>query len=148
MEFLTEHRSVISPVVYGYLRLLRASTARQEALTASLVEYCRRHELQLSGVFTERSTAASAAFTGLLDVLPLPDTYGVVLPAGSHLGPKPIAADRAKQIEAAGVRLMLIRGICQSPLAHHRTACLLSTGRARHRSPARESESETWPCPS
>ncbi|WP_395369758.1 ATP-binding protein [Streptomyces tubercidicus] len=54
---------------------------------ASLAEYCRSHELVLSGLFTERSaTNGSGAFTGLLDVLALPDTYGVVAPAASHLG--------------------------------------------------------------
>ncbi|OMI33698.1 hypothetical protein [Streptomyces sparsogenes] len=110
MEPLTEHRGVAGPVVYGYLRLVRAASARQEALTASLAEYCRQHELQLSGVFTERSASATVAFTGLLDVLALPDTYGVVLPAESHLGPKRIAADQARRIEAAGARLLLIRG--------------------------------------
>ncbi|MGA5729501.1 hypothetical protein ACPCI1_12725 [Streptomyces seoulensis] len=84
---------------------------RQEALVASLAEYCRSHELQLSGLFTDRDAAgpASVAFTGLLDVLGLPDVYGVVTPAVSHLGPKAIAAERGRQIEAAGAQLLLVR---------------------------------------
>ncbi|WP_411114283.1 hypothetical protein [Streptomyces sp. 029-5] len=112
MEPLTEHRPVSGPVVYGLLRLVRVSQARQDALVASLAEYCRSHELQLSGVFTDRDVStgpASAAFTGLLDVLALPDVYGVIAPAVSHLGPKAIAAARGRQIEAAGSRLLLIR---------------------------------------
>ncbi|MBO7939129.1 hypothetical protein JTP77_024855 [Streptomyces sp. S9] len=110
MEPLTEHRQVSGPVVYGFLRLVRVPAARQAALTASLAEYCRSHELQLSGVFTDRGTdTGSAAFTGLLDVLALPDVYGVVAPALSHLGPKAIAAERGRRIEAAGSRLLLIR---------------------------------------
>ncbi|WP_326599037.1 hypothetical protein [Streptomyces sp. NBC_01803] len=122
METLTEHRSVADPVVYGYLRLVRVSTARQKALAASLAEYCRQHELLLSGVFTERSTTAMApAFTGLLDVLALPDTYGVVLPAASHLGPKVIAAGREQHIEAARARLLLVRGARKPRPAAHRT---------------------------
>ncbi|WNF27817.1 hypothetical protein RI138_13840 [Streptomyces sp. C11-1] len=111
MEPLSEHRLVSGPVVYGFLRLVRVPRARQESLLASLAEYCHRHELQLSGLFTDRDAAgsASAAFTGLLDVLGLPDVYGVVAPAMSHLGPKAIAAERGRQIESAGARLLLVR---------------------------------------
>ncbi|MEH0398447.1 hypothetical protein AB0K64_13500 [Streptomyces sp. NPDC053741] len=112
MEPLTEHRPVSGPVVYGFLRLVRASRARQDALVASLAEYCRTHELQLSGVFTDRAAdagPASAAFTGLMDVLALPDVYGVIAPAMSHLGPKAIATERARRIETASSRLLLIR---------------------------------------
>ncbi|WP_438293145.1 hypothetical protein [Streptomyces sp. HUAS TT7] len=112
MEPLTEHRLVNGPVVYGFLRLVRVPAARQKALVASLAEYCRSHELQLSGVFTDRDASGgpdSAAFTGLLDVLALPDVYGVVVPAASHLGPKAIAAERVRQIETASARLLQVR---------------------------------------
>ncbi|MFJ2259602.1 hypothetical protein ACIOKD_14910 [Streptomyces sp. NPDC087844] len=80
MEPLTEHRSVNGPVVYGFLRLVNVP-AREIALSASLAEYCRQHEVLLSGVFTDRTATggpASASFTGLMDVLVLPDAYGVV----------------------------------------------------------------------
>ncbi|MGW6145577.1 hypothetical protein [Streptomyces sp. NPDC055140] len=112
MEPLTEHRQVSGPVVYGFLRLVRVSAARHAALAASLTEYCRSHELQLSGVFTDRDVSSgpdSAAFTGLLDVLVLPDVYGVIAPAMSHMGPKAIATERGRKIEAAGSRLLLVR---------------------------------------
>ncbi|MFF6772675.1 hypothetical protein ACFY8W_03835 [Streptomyces sp. NPDC012637] len=112
MEPLTEHRGVSGPVVYGFLRLVRVSAARQDALHGALAEYCRRHELALQGIFTERTagTERSAAFTGLLDVLELHGTYGVLLPALSHLGPKAIAAPRHARIAASGARLLLVRG--------------------------------------
>lgn len=112
MTPLTEHRLVSGPVVYGFLRLVRVSGARHEALVASLAEYCRSHELELSGVFTDREASTgpdSVAFTGLLDVLALPDVYGVLAPAASHLGPKATAAERGRRIEAAGSRLLLVR---------------------------------------
>ncbi|CAL9633177.1 hypothetical protein [Streptomyces sp. NPDC057375] len=131
MEPLTEHRPVSGPVVYGFLRLVRVSQARQDALVASLAEYCRSHELQLSGVFTDRDVSAgpaSAAFTGLLDVLALPDVYGVVAPAMSHLGPKAIAADRGRRIEAAGSRLLLVR----KPRTAHHSVSRSSPVRRRH----------------
>ncbi|MFJ1595735.1 hypothetical protein [Streptomyces sp. NPDC088261] len=112
MEPLTEHRPVSGPVVYGFLRLVRVSAARHAALVASLAEYCRSHELELSGVFTDREASAdvnSVAFIGLLDVLALPDIYGVLAPAASHLGPKTMAAQRGRRIEAVGSRLLLVR---------------------------------------
>ncbi|MFJ9085852.1 hypothetical protein ACIRL3_25860 [Streptomyces sp. NPDC102384] len=112
MQPLTENRPVSGLAVYGLLRLVRVSQARQDALVSSLAEYCRSHELQLSGVFTDRDTTAgpeSAAFTGLLDVLALPEVYGVLAPAMSHLGPKAIATARKRRIEAAGSRLLLVR---------------------------------------
>ncbi|WP_330330103.1 hypothetical protein OHS33_10405 [Streptomyces sp. NBC_00536] len=58
MKPLTEHRGVSGPVVYGYLRLVQASPARQTALNEALAEYCRQHELTLSGVSTERDTGS------------------------------------------------------------------------------------------
>ncbi|QKW27616.1 hypothetical protein HUT11_16935 [Streptomyces seoulensis] len=118
MELLTEHHPVSGPAVYGFLRLFRSSRARQGALLASLAEYCRGHELQLSDVFTDRDASGpdSAAFAGLMDVLALPDVYGVLVPAMSHLGPKAMAAERGRRIEAAGSRLLLIR---KPRAAHH-----------------------------
>ncbi|WP_432093182.1 hypothetical protein [Streptomyces sp. bgisy100] len=113
MDPLTEHRTVNGPIVYGFLRLPQRAAARQTALTGALVEYCHSHELVLGAIFIERdstATASSTAFTGLLDVLDLPDVYGVVLPAPSHLGPKPIAVERRLQITGSGVRLILARG--------------------------------------
>ncbi|MFI1021619.1 hypothetical protein [Streptomyces olivaceus] len=112
MELLTEHRPVNGPVVYGFLRLAGVSAARQTALRASLTEYCRIHELQLSGVFKDRRATTdptSTAFAGLLDALALPDVYGVIAPAPSHLGPKHLAAERTRRIEATGARLLLAR---------------------------------------
>ncbi|AGP57628.1 hypothetical protein [Streptomyces rapamycinicus] len=138
MEPLTEQRRVNGPVVYGFLRLVNVPEARQIALTASLVEYCRRHELLLSGVFTDRKATAgpiTTAFTGLLDVLALPGTYGVVLPAVSHLGPKAIATERERRIDTAVARLLLVRGTSKPHPAGHGHSSLSSTGRSYRQSP-------------
>ncbi|MBT2383578.1 hypothetical protein [Streptomyces sp. ISL-11] len=145
MEPLTEHRRVSGPVVYGFLRLINISDARQAALSASLAEYCHQHELSLCGVFTECTTVVpSGAFTGLMDVLELPDTYGVVLPAMSHLGPRAIATGRGKRIAAAGARLLLVRGDKKPSPPHHGLsgpAGVLSRHRGRGPAPALEAES-------
>ncbi|MGH3309540.1 MAG: hypothetical protein ACRDP3_02980 [Streptomyces sp.] len=140
MEPLTEHRCVSGPVVYGFLRLVKVPAARGIALSASLAEYCRQHELLLSGVFTDRATTggpASAAFTGLLDVLALPNAYGVVLPAASHLGPRAIAAERERQLDTAGARLLLVRGTRKpSPSGHRYPSPPGCPSRRRSRGPA------------
>ncbi|SCK17067.1 hypothetical protein YUYDRAFT_01604 [Streptomyces sp. ScaeMP-e48] len=111
MEPITELRPVDGPVVYGYLRLPRASPARREALVTALTGYCQQHELALAGLFTERgdSGGGTPAFAGLLDVLGLPDVYGVLAPTTSHLGPRSTATERRHRIEAAGARLLLVR---------------------------------------
>ena len=137
MEPLTEHRPLNNPVVYGFLHLFKAPVGRDSALTAALTEYCHQHELLLGAVFTERAAPdqgeRSTAFTGLLDVLALPDTYGVVLPTASHLGPRQVAAARRKRLADAGARVLLLRSPNQareSPADHG------ATGRAiRRRSP-------------
>ncbi|MFF0630297.1 hypothetical protein [Streptomyces sp. NPDC004296] len=117
MEPLTEQRKVSGPIVYGFLRLAGHSPARQQALTATVIEYCRTHELTLAGLFTERCASTAAAFTGLLQALQVPGSYGVVLPAPSHLGPKKIALERMRRLDAAGARLLLVRGTRQGPRA-------------------------------
>jgi len=86
--------------------------ARHAALVDCLTEYCRRRELTLGGVLTDRDATVairSAAFVGLVDALQLPDTYGALVPALSHLGPKGIGAERRRQITATSTRLLVVR---------------------------------------
>jgi hypothetical protein len=111
-EPITERRAVPGPHVYGYVRDIAGTTARRTALVDCLVEYCRQHELTLCGVFTDRETnvpVRSPAFVGLLDTLELPDTYGAVIPALSHLGSRRLAEQRERQITTIGTRLIVIR---------------------------------------
>ncbi|MFJ9740110.1 hypothetical protein [Streptomyces sp. NPDC101166] len=113
-ELITERRSVAFPQVFGYLRHVAGGPARHMALVGCLTEYCRQHELTLCGVFTDRETtlmARSPAFVGLVDTLELPETYGVVVPALSHLGPKRLVSEREQQIAATGARLIVVRPI-------------------------------------
>ncbi|MFG2955841.1 recombinase family protein [Streptomyces sp. NPDC048291] len=111
-ELITERRPVAFPQVFGYLRHITGGLPRHAALVDCLTEYCRRHELTLGGVFTDRDatvTVRSAAFVGLIDALQLPDIYGVVVPALSHLGPKGVGAERRRQITATGTRPLVVR---------------------------------------
>ncbi|MDT0613510.1 hypothetical protein [Streptomyces lancefieldiae] len=113
-DLITELRSVACPQVFGYLRHVTGGPARHSALVGCLTEYCRQHELTLCGVFTDREATVavrSPAFVGLLDALELPDTYGAVVPALSHLGPKLVVSERQRQIAATGTRLIVVRPI-------------------------------------
>ncbi|WP_046728772.1 hypothetical protein [Streptomyces humi] len=111
-DLITERRSVTFPQVFGYLRHVTGGLPRHTALVDCLTEYCDRHELALCGVFTERDRTVvirSPAFVGLLDALELPDAYGAVVPALSHLGPKGLGTERERQIAATGTRLIVVR---------------------------------------
>ncbi|MEU1708398.1 hypothetical protein ABZ478_24000 [Streptomyces sp. NPDC005706] len=111
-DLITERRPVAFPQVFGYLRHVTGGLPRHAALVDCLTEYCERHELALCGVFIERDSTViirSPAFVGLLDTLELPDAYGAVVPALSHLGPKGLGTERERQIAAAGARLIVIR---------------------------------------
>jgi hypothetical protein len=115
MEPLTEQRHVTGPLVFGFLRLVGVSRARQLALTSAITEYCRSHELTLAGVYTERCSSTPSAFMGMLDALTTTRPYGVVLPTSSRLGPKATAAERRSQLTEAGAHLLLIRGEQAAP---------------------------------
>ena len=111
-DLITERRPVAFPQVFGYLRHVTGGPPRHAALVDCLTEYCERHELALCGVFTERDSTVitrSPAFVGLLDALELPDAYGAVVPALSHLGPKGLGTERKRQITKAGARLIVVR---------------------------------------
>lgn len=117
-EPITERRPVTGPHVFGYLRHITGGPARHAALVDCLAEYCRRHELTLCGVFTDREVTTavrSPAFVGLLDSLELPDTYGALIPARGHLGPRRIAAERERQITARSPRLLIVRPMASRP---------------------------------
>ncbi|MFB6933089.1 recombinase family protein [Streptomyces chartreusis] len=111
-DLITERRPVAFPQVFGYLRPVTGGLPRHAALVDCLTEYCELHELALCGVFAERDstmTIQSPAFVGLLDALELPDAYGVVVPAPSHLGPKGLSTERKRRITKAGARLIVVR---------------------------------------
>ena len=113
-ELITGRRRVAVPQVFGYLRHVTGGLVRHAALVDCLTAYCRRHEPALCGVFTDRYATVAIRcppFVGLLDALELPDTYGTVVPALSHLGPRRVAAARKQQIGATSTRLIVVRSI-------------------------------------
>ncbi|MCI3277013.1 hypothetical protein [Streptomyces cylindrosporus] len=117
-ELITERRPVTFPPVFGYLRHVTGGLPRHAALVDCLTAYCDRHELALCAVFTERDRSVvirSPAFVGLLDALELPDTYGAIVPALSHLGPRSLGAERKRQVTAAGARLIVVRPLTPTP---------------------------------
>lgn len=110
MDSLTEHHTVSWPIVCGYLRPAGLSAAKQRALTAAINQYCTDHELLLEGFFREDRASPEIAFSGLLQALTAGRIYGVIVPAATHLGPKGVAHDRRRLIDAAGARLLLMTG--------------------------------------
>jgi hypothetical protein len=110
MDPLTEQHTVNWPIVCGYLRLAGLSTAKQRALTTAINQYCIDHELVLGGFFREDRASPDLAFAGLLQALTTRRMYGVIVPAAAHLGPKDLALNRRRKIDAAGAQLLLMTG--------------------------------------
>lgn len=113
MSWITERHAVDDLIVYGFLRDPASTDSRLRALSAALNEYCQQHELTLGGVFTERpeNTPPDApAFDNLLAALRSQQTYGVILPARNHLGPRQLATSRERLITTYGARLIAVRG--------------------------------------
>ncbi|MFG2378564.1 hypothetical protein ACGFY9_44805 [Streptomyces sp. NPDC048504] len=134
-ELITERRRVAFPQVFGYLRHVTGGPVRHAALVDCLTDYCRRHELALCGVFTDRDATVasrSPAFVGLLDALELPDIYGAVVPALSHLGPRSFGRERKRRIAATGTRLIVVRSFKSV------TACAPSLGISPNFQPQRD----------
>lgn len=120
MAPLTEWRPVPGPLVYGYLRMAACSRARRMALTRALVTYCFQHELLLGGVFSDEpfgGPVLTPGFAGLLDVLTLEGSYGVVTPSAAHLGSGVTGRARIQKITETGHRLMLVRGTLAQAVA-------------------------------
>jgi hypothetical protein len=112
MAWITEQQNVDELVVYGYLRGPARPGRRLQVLSATLRDYCDKHELRLDEVFTERADCGStdgSVFIGLLDALKASRPYGVVLPSRTHLGPRSLASGRAALIAAHGARLIAVR---------------------------------------
>ncbi len=101
----------VQAVIYGYIRLARRNLARRIGLLVELCVHCEQHGLALATVFTEYGDARTerpAAFVGLLDVLALAGTHGVIISAGSHLGRGEVAAARRRSIARTGAQLLIV----------------------------------------
>lgn len=111
MVWITEQQDVDELVVYGYLRGPARPDRRLRVLSATLRDYCNKHELRLDEVFTERASsgAEDSVFVGLLAALKSSRPYGVVLPSRTHLGPRALAIGREELITAQGARLIAVR---------------------------------------
>lgn len=90
-------------VVWGYLHTEQADEIEIAALRHEIAAFCRAHDLKLVGVRIDRwlstDQVVRPGFSALLEVLELPESYGVVVP---HL-------DRLSEEENA--RALLIQRI-------------------------------------
>lgn len=77
------------PVVYGYLRDEGADEIQIALWRKEIGLFCEEQDYRLTLVFVDRGIpheqVARTGFTGLLDVLELDATYGVVVPHLDHI---------------------------------------------------------------
>lgn len=102
------------PLVYGYLRSATYQPLYIEACRRALERYCGKEKLLLCGVFTDYGVAADRVvrpgFTGLCDVLRLPDSFAAVIVKAEHLATDArITKLLAEQVRATGARLLFVR---------------------------------------
>jgi DNA invertase Pin-like site-specific DNA recombinase len=78
-----------SRVVYGYLRPETPDELEIAAWRKDMAHFCREAGYRLAGVFIDRGVPHDCVkrpgLGGLLDVLALPETYGLVVPGIEHL---------------------------------------------------------------
>jgi hypothetical protein len=76
-------------VVYGYLRTETPDELEIAAWRKEIAHFCREAGYQLGGVFIDRGVphdcVKRAGLGGLIDVLALPETYGLVVSGIEHL---------------------------------------------------------------
>jgi hypothetical protein len=101
------------PLVYGYLRSATYRPLYAEACQRALARYCLREKLLLSEVFIDHGAPADLVvrpgFTGLCDVLKLPDSFAAVMIKAEHLSTDMrITRLLAEQIRATGARLLFV----------------------------------------
>jgi hypothetical protein len=106
--------SASRPLVYGYLRSATYRPLHIEACRRSLERYCRKEKLLLCGVFTDHDIPADRVirpgFTGLCDVLRLPDSFAAVMINTEHLSSDSrIVTLLGEQVRSTGARLLFVR---------------------------------------
>lgn len=77
------------PTVYGYLRAEEPNEIQIGLWRKEIAQFCEAQGYRLALVFVDRGVpheqVARTGFTGLLDVLELDDSHGVVVPHLEHL---------------------------------------------------------------
>ena len=121
--------SASRPLVYGYVRSATYRPLYVEACRRTLERYCHKEKLSLCGVFSDHGVPADRVvrpgFTGLCDVLRLPDSFAAVMVRAEHLSSdERIAKLLAEQVRATGARLLFARphSSCAEPSASSSSA--------------------------
>jgi hypothetical protein len=100
--------------VYGYVRSTKRRPSYIRACRRVLERFCESERLRLCGVFTDQGTdpdtVVRPGFTGLCDVLRLPDSFAAVVIDVRHLSLNAqVAALLARQVRGTGARLVQAR---------------------------------------
>jgi hypothetical protein len=100
------------PLVYGYVLAVQRYPTYVTRCRRSLERYCHQWRLRLCTVFADQEDSLQRpGFTGLCDVLRLPDSSGVALLHHRHLSPDPAtAALLLQRIQRTGARVLLVHG--------------------------------------
>ncbi|MBP2323790.1 hypothetical protein JOF56_004175 [Kibdelosporangium banguiense] len=103
----------LPPVVYGYIRVVAGDEVRATILKADLLVFCCANGFMHSTVFTDfgvdDTAVARPGFASLLDVCRLVGSYGVVVPARTHLSSfAPTLDVLTRQLRRTGTKLLAV----------------------------------------
>lgn len=102
------------PVVYGYIRSTHRRARYVRACRRVLERFCWQERLRLCGVFVDHGIVGDVVtrpgFSGLCDVLRLPDSFAAVTVSTAHLSSDATIVDRlTHRLRATGARLLVVR---------------------------------------
>lgn len=105
-------------VVFGYLRAEVVDELEIALWRIEIKAYCRQNDLRLVTVFVDRGVPgdqlARPGLDGLLDVLLLPDTFGVVVPDIGHLSNhQEVLAGLALLVARSNAHVLVIYDDCE-----------------------------------
>lgn len=99
--------------VYGYIRAEEPDEAEIGLLRNEMAAYCKERELRLAGVCCDRGSdgleLARPGFTAALDVLALPTSRALLVPALGHLSTNDVVRDGLiRMVRRTGAGLLVM----------------------------------------
>lgn len=107
-------------LVFGYIRAEEPDEIEIGLLRKEMDDYCRAHDYRLAGVCCDRGSDGTEygrpGFAAALDVLALPTSHALLVPALSHFSPhKAVREGLIRLIRRTGAKLLVMHGPGQDP---------------------------------
>lgn len=110
---MAAHREPNNRTVYGYIRAEEPDETEIALLREEMADYCTKHGYRLASICYDRGAdgleQAGPGFTAALDVLALPTSFGLLVPALGHLSTdQVIRAALTRLVHRTGAKLLVM----------------------------------------